>query len=593
METKRQFTAMFLIIGILAGLCFGGLAASYRAVAVSAQTITCDGNEISAEIYNIDGFNYFKLRDIAALLNGTPSRFSVSYDPESRVVTVTSGQVYEEVGGELEKAPDRSESCVLTNQNIIVNGAPVTAIVYNIGGNNFFKLRDLAELLGFGVDYEENSRTAVIDSTPVNVTPSDRDAIEGTLDLSKNSAQEWTYAQDTDSWTLSIVSAAAYPKNPTQQGVSVNVPGQYIKGIDTDGDGAADVEASSAGDGAVCGSLVIDYERSVTNSAGETFTADTAPVLFIVETERDGSATNTRAGGEYAAKGYISVTCGSRSPVSAAASTYGSEKGTGSDSTVNTASAYPEEDSLTEIQADSIETVVTAENGTAARKTENNESAAIAENTAPAQKSENSESVATTENGTTSKKYEDNGIVVTAENSETTDTVYIYLADQKNAIRFVRYNILLGNLPGSLEYWVSVGVTENDDRASLLVTTGDSPDYYDAEIEAGAAGVYALPNGDYSTVVTVDGADYELSDGVWGAVVGKTAALLSENGLSGALDVLPYFTRAGVPGGETSDSDAVHNCADGFYFGFGSDRLFSQQRNSLFPKENDSANDIN
>ena len=205
----------------------------------------------------------------------------------------------------------------------------------------------------------------------------------------------------------------------------------------------------------------------------------------------------------------------------------------------------------------------------------------------------NSESVATTENDTASQKYEDNGIVVTAGNSETTDTVYIYLADQKNAIRFVRYNILLGNLPGSLEYWVSVGVTENDDRASLLVTTGDSPDYYDAEIEAGAAGVYALPNGDYSTVVTVDGADYELSDGVWGAVVGKTAALLSENGLSGALDVLPYFTRAGVPGGETSDSDAVHNCADGFYFGFGSDRLFSQQRNSLFPKENDSANDIN
>ena len=36
---------------------------------------------------------------------------------------------------------------------------------------------------------------------------------------------------------MSIVSAVAYPELEDEQGVSVCVPGAYVKGIDTDGDG--------------------------------------------------------------------------------------------------------------------------------------------------------------------------------------------------------------------------------------------------------------------------------------------------------------------------------------------------------------------
>ncbi len=84
-----------------------------------------------------------------------------------------------------------------------------------------------------------------------------KDYIEDVLNLDNNAEQSWTYNADSDSWTLSVVSAVAYPVLPDQQGVSVCVPGAYVKGIDTDGDGKEDVTALEGTEG-VFGSLVIE-----------------------------------------------------------------------------------------------------------------------------------------------------------------------------------------------------------------------------------------------------------------------------------------------------------------------------------------------
>ena len=86
---------------------------------------------------------------------------------------------------------------------------------------------------------------------------SDRAAIEAALDL-KNMDQEWTYSADSDAWTLSVVTAVTRPVIEDEEGVSVCVPGAYVTGIDTDGDGAADMTAETAAE-AVRGGLVIDY----------------------------------------------------------------------------------------------------------------------------------------------------------------------------------------------------------------------------------------------------------------------------------------------------------------------------------------------
>lgn len=92
------------------------------------------------------------------------------------------------------------------------------------------------------------------------------------------------------------------------------------------------------------------------------------------------------------------------------------------------------------------------------------------------------------------------------------------LVDQKNAVRFIKYNILLGNIPGSVDYFVSTGGSGGGAHATMLAATSNNEDYYDYQIEAGAVGVYQNSDGTYSTTVSINGVEYEISDGVWGCM---------------------------------------------------------------------------
>ena len=121
-----------------------------------------DGEVKETEVYKIDNFNYFKLRDVAMLLNGTAAQFSVDYDNASRTVSIQTGEAYVPVGGELATGVDRSASARRSTQIITVDGAVCKLIAYNIGGNNFFKLRELGEALGFYVDYDQAENTMLV-----------------------------------------------------------------------------------------------------------------------------------------------------------------------------------------------------------------------------------------------------------------------------------------------------------------------------------------------------------------------------------------------------------------------------------------------
>ena len=131
-------------------------------------------------------------------------------------------------------------------------------------------------------------------------------AIEEALDLANMNA-EWTYSDTADAWTLSVVTAVTNPEIEDEQGVSVCVPGAYVNGVDTDGDGTADATS-----GTVNGNLVIDEEASVTSTNGQVYTAATAPVIINTGAAGYSEQTNLTAGTTYAAEGYINVACGNR-----------------------------------------------------------------------------------------------------------------------------------------------------------------------------------------------------------------------------------------------------------------------------------------
>ena len=130
---------------------------SKKAIPIN-NPVLVDDNLTKFEAYKIDGNNYFKLRDIAYILNGTKSQFEVGY--ANGAISLTQGMRYTEVGGEFVIPPDfgkvgyGEEKATLSNDSISLNGQKVSPLAYKINGNNYFKLRDLGELLGFVVDFD-------------------------------------------------------------------------------------------------------------------------------------------------------------------------------------------------------------------------------------------------------------------------------------------------------------------------------------------------------------------------------------------------------------------------------------------------------
>jgi hypothetical protein len=272
----------------------------------------------------------------------------------------------------------------------------------------------------------DNSQSQSADTTVITADSAEKADIESALNLA-NIKPEWTYSENADAWTMAIVTAVTNAELPDYQGVSVCVPGAYVKGVDTDGDGNADVTSGTAS-----GTLVIDYNATVTSTNGQVYTAATAPVIINTGAAGYSAQSNQTAGTTYAKEGYINIACGNR----------------GKQSTLSDGTYTGDAPSC--------------------------------------------------------------------------------LVDQKNAVRFVKYNILLGNLPGSVDYFVSTGGSGGGAHATMLAATSNNPDFYDYEISQGAVGVYKNSDGSYSTMVTVNGSEVELSDGLWGCMAYSAITSLAE-----------------------------------------------------------------
>lgn len=169
MKRLLCFFTMFFLIFALSGV-------AVAAVVVSPQTVYVNNIKTDFEVYNIDGNNYFKLRDIALSLNNTKSQFSVAYDASVKIITVTTGKPYIADGSELQAGADQSATARKSNQRLMVDGSVAALSAYNIGGNNFFQLRELAQVIGFSVTFNGQDNSVLINSAGATPAASDSTA---------------------------------------------------------------------------------------------------------------------------------------------------------------------------------------------------------------------------------------------------------------------------------------------------------------------------------------------------------------------------------------------------------------------------------
>ena len=152
--------AVLLIAAILPTAAF----ADGPVIVLSTQKLRVNGVTVDCERYNIDGSNYFKLRDLAYALNGTGSQFSVSWDGANKCVSLVSGEAYEPIGGELDPATsDKSAVGAPSGDKLIINGEDYSSLsAFKFEGANFYKLKELGDALGFHVAYDTDSRTMIV-----------------------------------------------------------------------------------------------------------------------------------------------------------------------------------------------------------------------------------------------------------------------------------------------------------------------------------------------------------------------------------------------------------------------------------------------
>lgn len=131
----------------------------------SSSRMTVNGKEVEVSGYSVNYSNYFKIRDIAMVLRNTTSRFNVDWDQSKSAITIDLDKKYTIIGGELE------ESSISTTMDIEESSAPIyvegkekDVTCYNIGGYTYFKIRDIADLIGFSVNWNEATQTIEIET---------------------------------------------------------------------------------------------------------------------------------------------------------------------------------------------------------------------------------------------------------------------------------------------------------------------------------------------------------------------------------------------------------------------------------------------
>ena len=161
----KKKISLLLAILMLVTLIPTAFAESKTVEAVkNTKKVTLDGEEVMVGAYDVEGYNYLKLRDIAAILNGKKCQFSVGYDEPTKLISVELAKAYEKVEGDLAEIKDKKAKAIIRVIKILVNGEEKEVKTALINENNYMQLRDLASLVGLGVKYDAANKVIMLKS---------------------------------------------------------------------------------------------------------------------------------------------------------------------------------------------------------------------------------------------------------------------------------------------------------------------------------------------------------------------------------------------------------------------------------------------
>ena len=133
---------------------------------INESRIFLDGQEIWNVGFNVSNTNYFKLRDIAENLSESTSRFQVNWNSEKSLIEIITGESYMPSASDKQYwyYAGKKYNGTLKNTNILVDGKIHSLPAFNINGSNYFKLRDLGELVDFDIKWDKHTSQILLSS---------------------------------------------------------------------------------------------------------------------------------------------------------------------------------------------------------------------------------------------------------------------------------------------------------------------------------------------------------------------------------------------------------------------------------------------
>jgi len=216
----RKYLSLILVFFILTMSMPVSAGVGVKAT-VTESAIFVDGRQVWINGFSISGYNYFKLRDIAEILSGTTSQFDVSWNGQRNTIEIVTGKPYDNI--ELYNKyynSRKSYTLVKSTSKILLNGIEKSITAYTIDGYNYFKLRDLAELIPFDVEWDGvNNSILIYSKTPDNAyrvkTAFDVNENTKTPYFSRWSGTTLSFLVDNKDGSISVVEANEYNKKVT------------------------------------------------------------------------------------------------------------------------------------------------------------------------------------------------------------------------------------------------------------------------------------------------------------------------------------------------------------------------------------------
>jgi len=209
----------------------------YKPAQYSLQPIYLNDSKIDLNSYLIDGNNYCKLRDIAYALKQTDSKFDVSWSDSLGGIIIRTNIAY--TGAADANISRKTESASVYNGKIFVNSKEIFIKGYNINGNNYFKLRDLAQSLNFSVEWNsEDSYVQILTAGGVahSATAADKKAANEAYLKFLATPSEKTYAVTDPSTGKAILTSPIKPEcfflaDLNNDGIPELIVGEYGWGL--------------------------------------------------------------------------------------------------------------------------------------------------------------------------------------------------------------------------------------------------------------------------------------------------------------------------------------------------------------------------